>query len=290
MFTGSIVAIITPMHADGEIDYAALEALVEWHIKSGTHGIVPVGTTGESATVSVAEHTKVIRTVVAVANRRIAIIAGTGANSTTEAIELTRAAKEAGADGCLLVTPYYNRPPQEGLFRHYMAVADAVDIPQVLYNVPARTACDLLPATIARLAPHHNIVGIKEASGHVARVRQIHDLCGRDFVVLSGEDSKNLELMREGALGSISVTANVAPAMMSECCTAMLEGDQARAAAIDARLQPLHAMLFVEPSPMPVKWALHHLGRIGPGIRLPLVPFSEARRPALASLLAEVLA
>ena len=290
MFTGSIVAIITPMHADGEIDYKALEALVEWHIKSGTHGIVPVGTTGESATVSVAEHTKVIRTVVAVANRRVAIVAGTGANSTTEAIELTRAAKDAGADGCLLVTPYYNRPPQEGLFRHYMAVADAVDIPQVLYNVPARTACDLLPATIARLAPHRNIVGIKEASGDVARVRQIHELCGRDFVVLSGEDSKNLELMREGALGSISVTANVAPALMSEFCTAMLEGDQARAAAIDARLQPLHAMLFVEPSPMPVKWALNHLGRIGPGIRLPLVPFSEARRPAMAKLLSEVLA
>ncbi len=290
MFTGSIVAIITPMHADGEIDYASLEALVEWHIKSGTHGIVPVGTTGESATVSVAEHTKVISTVVAVANRRVAIIAGTGANSTTEAIELTRAAKQAGADGCLLVTPYYNRPPQEGLFRHYMAVADAVDIPQVLYNVPARTACDLLPETIARLAPHRNIVGIKEASGQVARVRQIHDLCGRDFVVLSGEDSKNLELMREGALGSISVTANVAPALMSEFCTAMLEGDQARAAAIDARLQPLHAMLFVEPSPMPVKWALNHLGRIGPGIRLPLVPFSEARRPAMAKLLAELLA
>ena len=290
MFTGSIVAIITPMHADGEIDYKALEALVEWHIKCGTHGIVPVGTTGESATVSVAEHTKVIRTVVAVANRRVAIVAGTGANSTTEAIELTRAAKDAGADGCLLVTPYYNRPPQEGLFRHYMAVADAVDIPQVLYNVPARTACDLLPATIARLAPHRNIVGIKEASGDVARVRQIHELCGRDFVVLSGEDSKNLELMREGALGSISVTANVAPALMSEFCTAMLEGDQARAAAIDARLQPLHAMLFVEPSPMPVKWALNHLGRIGSGIRLPLVPFSEARRPAMAKLLTEVLA
>jgi 4-hydroxy-tetrahydrodipicolinate synthase len=289
MFTGSIVAIVTPMLADGAVDYPTLEALLEWHIASGTHGIVPAGTTGESATLNVEEHLQVIRTAVAIVNRRVPVIAGTGANSTTEAIELTAAAKAAGADGCLLVTPYYNKPPQEGLYRHYMAIADAVDIPQVLYNVPGRTACDLLPETIGRLAPHRNIVGIKEATGIVERVRQIHAAAGRDFVVLSGEDSRNVALMREGALGCISVTANVAPAQMSECCTAMLEGDTNRADAIDATLQPLHAMLFVEPNPMPVKWALEHMGRIGPGIRLPLVPFSEARRPAMAALLAEVL-
>ena len=285
---GSIVAIVTPMQANGDVDYGALDALVDWHLASGTHGIVPVGTTGESATLTVPEHLVVIQRVVQRVNQRVPVIAGTGANATAEAIALTRAARDAGVDACLLVTPYYNRPPQEGLFRHYAAVAEAVDIPQILYNVPSRTACDLKPETIARLAPLPNIVGIKEASGDVARVARIRELCGAQFVVLCGEDALNLEFMKSGARGAISVTANVVPAQMARFCSAMLAGRFAEAAAIDARLQPLHAMLFVETNPIPVKYALQHLGRIGSGIRLPLVPLAAERRPALAALLDSV--
>lgn len=283
-FMGSIVAIVTPMQANGDVDFGRLDALVDWHIESGTHGIVAVGTTGESSTLQVAEHMEVIRRVVRRVNGRAHVIAGTGANATAEAIELTRGAADLGVDACLLVTPYYNKPPQEGLFQHYSAVAAAVNIPQILYNVPGRTACDLQPETIARLAPLPNIVGVKEATGEVSRVTRIRELCGDDFVILSGEDAKNFELMQAGAVGAISVTANVLPREMAQFCTAMLAGRVAEAGEIDARMQPLHAMLFIETSPIPVKYALEHLGRIGPGIRLPLVPMSAANRPALAAL------
>ena len=289
--SGSIVALVTPMQANGDVDFGALDALVDWHIASGTHGIVPVGTTGESATLTVPEHNLVIERVVKRVNHRVPVIAGTGANATAEAIELTRAAKGAGADACLLVTPYYNKPPQEGLFRHYAAIAEAVDIPQILYNVPGRTACDMQPETMARLvrvAQLSNIVGVKEASGDVSRATKIRELCGADFVVLCGEDALNLKLMQVGARGTISVTANVVPAQMARFCAAMLDGRVDEAAAIDARLQPLHAMLFIETSPIPVKYALQHLGRISSGIRLPLVPLSTERQAALAALVDSV--
>ena len=285
---GSIVAIVTPMQADGAIDYGALDALVDWHLASGTHGLVPVGTTGESATLTVPEHLLVIQRVVKRVNHRVPVIAGTGANATAEAIALTRAARDAGVEACLVVTPYYNKPPQEGLYRHYAALAEAVDVPLILYNVPGRTACDLKPETIARLAPLPNIVGVKEASGDVTRVATIHELCGKDFVVLCGEDAQNRQSMAAGAAGVISVTANVVPAQMARFCAAMLAGRDAEAAAIDARLQPLHAMLFVETSPIPVKYALEHLQRIGPGIRLPLVPLAAQLRPALVALVDRV--
>lgn len=288
MYSGSIVAIVTPMANDGSVDFGALDALIDWHIASGTHGVVPVGTTGESATLDVGEHLQVIERVVKRVAGRIPVIAGTGANSTREAIELTHAAKGAGADACLLVTPYYNKPPQEGLYQHYKAVAEAVAIPQILYNVPGRTACDLLPATIARLAPIPNIIGIKEASNDVSRVSQIRAGCGEDFVILSGEDAKTLDMMKLGAVGTISVTANVVPALMSQFCAAALKQDYRAAEALDARLQPLHAMLFVETSPIPTKWALLDMGKIGAGIRLPLVGFSSPRQSAMHELLVQV--
>jgi 4-hydroxy-tetrahydrodipicolinate synthase len=281
MLAGSIVALVTPMHRSGDVDWAALDRLIDWHLESGTHGIVPVGTTGESPTLNVDEHIKVVeRTVVRVA-KQIPVIAGTGANSTSEAIELTRAAARVGADACLLVTPYYNKPTQEGLYQHYKTIAAAVDIPQVLYNVPGRTACDLKPETVGRLASIDNIVGIKEACGDVNRTAQILACCPAGFFVLSGEDAQTLDMMRLGAVGTISVTANVLPREMAQFVSAFLEGDQARASEIDAKLQPIHQILFVETSPQPVKWALHLMDRIDTGIRLPLLPMSQANRPEL---------
>jgi 4-hydroxy-tetrahydrodipicolinate synthase len=274
MLQGSMVAIATPMAAGVNpttaIDWTAYARLVEFHIENGTDAIVAVGTTGESATLNDEEHCEAIRRVVGWVQGRIPVIAGTGANSTTEAIHLTRSAKEAGADACLLVTPYYNKPTQDGLFLHHKAVAEAVDIPQILYNVPGRTACDMLPATIGRLAQVPNIIGVKEATGELARVAEIRRLTRPDFLLLSGDDATAMEFMLLGGQGVISVTANVAPRLMHELCAATIAGDRAKAQAIDTQLAGLHRDLFVEANPIPTKWALHRLGLIEAGIRLPL--------------------
>ncbi|WP_029918673.1 4-hydroxy-tetrahydrodipicolinate synthase [Nevskia soli] len=276
MIRGSIVAIVTPMAEDGSVDFPALERLVEWHIAEGTDGIVAVGTTGESATLDVEEHIAVIRCVVEVARQRVPVIAGTGANSTAEAIELTGEGKNAGADACLLVTPYYNKPPQEGLYRHYKAIAEAVDVPIILYNVPGRTGCDLLPATVKRLAPIDNIIGLKEAKGELGRVKELLELKLADFTLLSGDDATACESILMGFQGDISVTANVAPRLMHQMCAAALAGDRVAAEAADTRLRLLHKNLFVEPNPIPAKWALQAMNRIGAGIRLPLVPLDPS--------------
>jgi 4-hydroxy-tetrahydrodipicolinate synthase len=281
MLAGSIVALVTPMHRSGDVDWAALDRLVDWHLESGTHGIVSMGTTGESPTLHVDEHIKVIERTIARVAKQIPVIAGTGANSTTEAVELTRRAAKAGADACLLVTPYYNKPTQEGLYQHYKTIAAAVDIAQLLYNVPGRTACDLKSDTVGRLAKIDNIIGIKEACGDPTRVTEIVERCGPGFVILSGEDAQTLEMMKLGAVGTISVTANVCPREMAQFVSAYLEGDAPRAAALDARLQPIHQILFVETSPQPAKWALHLMGKIDTGIRLPLLPMSEQHRGEL---------
>jgi 4-hydroxy-tetrahydrodipicolinate synthase len=274
--TGSIVALITPMRADGAVDHEALAKAVDRVIEAGSAAIVSVGTTGESATLDVDEHTDVIRRTIDVAAGRVPIIAGTGANSTAEAIHLTEAAKAAGADAALLVTPYYNKPPQEGLYRHFKAVAEAVDIPQILYNVPGRTAVDMLPATVERLAEVPGIVGIKEAKGDLDRVRELVALGLPDFALYSGDDATARDSILLGFDGDISVTANVAPEGMARMCAAALAGDAETAAAIDADLAALHRSLFVEPNPIPVKWALAELGLIDDGIRLPLVPLDPA--------------
>jgi 4-hydroxy-tetrahydrodipicolinate synthase len=281
MFRGSMVAMVTPMKADGSVDQAALRRLVEFHIEQGTDAIVAVGTTGESATLDEAEHCDVITQVVEYAAGRIPIIAGTGANSTSEAVSLTRCAKEAGAAACLLVTPYYNKPTQEGLYLHHKAVAEAVDIPQILYNVPGRTACDMLPETVGLLCGIDNIIGIKEATGDLGRLQRIRELCGKDFAVYSGDDATGCELMLQGGDGVISVTSNVAPALMHEMCEAALAGNRELAAALDARLAGLHKALFVESNPIPVKWAVAEMGLAPTGIRLPLTWLSESARPAV---------
>jgi 4-hydroxy-tetrahydrodipicolinate synthase len=287
MITGSIVALVTPMRADGAVDHEALAKAVDRVIEAGSAAIVSVGTTGESATLDVDEHTDVIRRTIDVAAGRVPIIAGTGANSTAEAIHLTAAAKAAGADAALLVTPYYNKPPQEGLYRHFKAVAEAVDIPQILYNVPGRTAVDMLPGTVERLADVPNIVGIKEAKGDLDRVRELVALGLPDFNLYSGDDATARASILLGFHGDISVTANVAPEGMARMCAAALAGDAETAAAIDADLAGLHRALFVEPNPIPVKWALRELGLIDEGIRLPLVPldpaFHDEVRAALAA-------
>lgn len=275
MFQGSIVALVTPMHADGSLDVDNLRRLVEFHIEQGTDAIVAMGTTGESATLNEKEHCQVIRYVVDMVAGRIPVIAGTGANSTTEAIDLTRCAAEAGADACLLVTPYYNKPTQEGLVLHYKAIAAAVDIPQILYNVPGRTACNMLPETVAKLKDVNNIVGVKDATGDMQVGQQLIDLTDDNFAVYSGDDATSCELILMGAKGSISVTANVAPKKLHQMCEKALAGDAAGARAIDASLQALHRDLFVQSSPIPVKWAVHKLGLIEKGIRLPLTWLSQ---------------
>ena len=279
MFKGSIVALATPMKSgnrpDTPVDWAALERLVEFHIANGSDGIVAVGTTGESATLPEDEHCRVIRRVVEIADRRVPVIGGTGGNATTEAERLTQGAKLAGVDACLLVTPYYNKPTQEGLFRHFSYIAGAVAIPQILYNVPGRTACDMLPDTVARLARVPNIVGVKEATGDVGRVAKLRELCGREFLLVSGDDATAREFIRAGGDGVISVTANVAPRAMHEMCRHALGGDGAGAAEIDHMLTGLHRALFLESNPIPTKWALHRMGLIEDGIRLPLTWFSE---------------
>jgi 4-hydroxy-tetrahydrodipicolinate synthase len=275
MFSGSIVAIVTPMHADGAVDFAALERLVEFHIDNRTDGIVAVGTTGESATLSVDEHIEVVKRIVATARKRVPVIAGTGANSTTEAIELTTLAKQAGADACLLVTPYYNKPTQEGLYLHHKLIAETVAIPQILYNVPGRTACDMKPETVARLAGISNIVGLKEATGSLDRNRELIGLVGNKIALLSGDDDIAVDSTLAGFKGVISVTANVAPRKMHDAIAAARAGKTAEAQSIDATLKPLHRTLFLEANPIPAKWALARMGFISDGIRLPLTPFSK---------------
>ncbi len=281
MFQGSIVALVTPMHEGGDLDRESLRRLVEFHIEQKTDAIVAVGTTGESATLNHDEHCEVIELIVQQAAGRIPVIGGTGSNSTAEAIEYTRCAQQAKADACLLVTPYYNKPTQEGLYRHYRAIAEAVPIPQLLYNVPGRTACDLLPATVKRLAEIENIVGIKEAVGDVTRMQELVKLANDNFAIYSGDDATAMELILMGGKGNISVTANVAPKAMHEMCMLALKGDRSGAEAITQRLMGLHKNLFVESNPIPVKWAVHQLGLIPAGIRLPLLPLSTSCHSAV---------
>ena len=283
---GSIVAIVTPMFEDGSVDWKGLEKLVEWHIAQGTNSIVAVGTTGEASTLSMAEHTQVIKEIIRVANKRIPVIAGTGANSTREAIELTKEAKELGADAALLVTPYYNKPTQEGLYQHYKAIAEAVDLPQILYNVPGRTGVDMLNETIIRLADIPQIVGIKDATGDVPRGKELIDgLQGKNMTVYSGDDATAYQLICLGAHGNISVTANIIPQQMSQICAAALAGHAEQAEALNNQVANLHNILFCESNPIPVKWALHEMGLIGTGIRLPLTPLAEQYRTPLREAL-----
>jgi len=281
MLKGSLVAIATPMHDDGGLDIDALRSLIDFHINEGTDGIVVVGTTGESPTVDVDEHCLLIKTTVEHVAGRIPVIAGTGANATREAIELTRHAKALGADACLLVAPYYNKPTQEGLYQHYRAVAAAVDIPQILYNVPGRTACDIHNDTTLRLAQIPNIVGIKDATGSIERGTDLILRAPESFAIYSGDDATGMALMLLGAQGVISVTANVAPKLMHEMCVAAMAGDRKEACAINAKLFPLHQKLFVEANPIPVKWVLQQMGLVGPGMRLPLVALSQQHHEAL---------
>ena len=285
MLKGSFVAIVTPMHDDGRVDHARFKSLIDFHVTEGTDGIVVVGTTGESPTVNFDEHKDLLRKAVEYAAGRVPIVAGTGANSTAEAIELTQSAKTAGATACLSVVPYYNKPSQEGLYRHFRAIAEAVDIPTILYNVPGRTVADLANETTLRLAQVPNIVGIKDATGNIERGTDLITRAPANFGIYSGDDASGLALMLLGGHGVISVTANVAPRLMHEMCVAALAGDAIRARAINARLLGLHQKLFVEANPIPVKWAAAQMGLIGAGIRLPLTPlaaqFHDTVREAL---------
>jgi 4-hydroxy-tetrahydrodipicolinate synthase len=274
MLQGSMVAIVTPMFEDGSIDLDALRKLIDFHIEAGTDGIVIVGTTGESPTVDVEEHCLLIKTTVEYVDSRIAVIAGTGANSTKEAIELTQAAKNLGVDACLLVAPYYNKPSQEGLYQHFAAIAAAVDIPQILYNVPGRTSCDMSNDTVLRLAKIKNIVGIKDATGGIERGTDLILRAPNDFAIYSGDDATGMALMLLGGHGVISVTANVAPKLMHEMCLAAMSGNVAEACATNAKLFGLHQKLFIEANPIPVKWVLQEMGLIKSGIRLPMVNLS----------------
>lgn len=287
MLQGSLVAIVTPMFDDGSLDLDALRALIDFHINAGTDGIVIVGTTGESPTVDFDEHCLLIKTTVKHVNGRIAVVAGTGANSTKEAIELTQQAKDLGVDACLLVTPYYNKPSQEGLYQHFAAVAAAVDIPQILYNVPGRTSCDMSNDTVLRLANIKNIVGIKDATGGIERGTDLLLRAPKDFAIYSGDDATGMALMLLGAHGVISVTANVAPKLMHEMCEAAMSGNVAQACATNAKLFGLHQKLFVEANPIPVKWVLQQMGLIKTGIRLPMVnlstQFHDVLRAAMKS-------
>ncbi|UZE97611.1 4-hydroxy-tetrahydrodipicolinate synthase [Alkalimarinus alittae] len=285
MISGSLVALATPMTPDGALDWERLDGLVDFHVENGTDAIVAVGTTGESATLNPDEHCAVIRRVVDRVAGRISVIAGTGANSTTEAIHLTREAKKIGVDACLLVTPYYNKPTQEGLYLHYKAVAEAVDVDQILYNVPGRTAVDMLNETVVRLADIPNITGVKDATGNLARGKELIELVGDRMAVYSGDDATAVELILLGAKGNISVTANVLPKDMADMCRLALEGKADEARAINQRLEALNNKLFVEANPIPVKWALQQLGLIQDGIRLPLTPLSPAyHQDVLAAL------
>jgi len=287
MIKGSIVAIVTPMQPDGSLDYAGLNQLIDWHIAEGTDGIVIVGTTGESATVSVEEHCALIKATVDRVAGRIPVIAGSGGNSTAEAIVLTRFAKEAGADATLQVVPYYNRPTQEGMYQHFKAIAEAVDLPVILYNVPGRTVADMSNETILRLAAIKNIVGVKDATGNIGRGIDLLRLVPADFAVYSGDDPTAMALMLAGGKGNISVTANVAPRAMAELCKASMAGDIKTAIAINNKVFPLHQKLFVEPNPVPVKWALAEMGKMPAGIRLPLVPLAAEYQETVRAALRE---
>lgn len=284
MFKGSFPALITPFR-NGEIDYTAFERFIEWQISQGTHGLVPVGTTGESPTVSMEEHKRLIEVCVDVANKRVPVIAGAGSNSTAEAIELSEHSKQAGADAVLIVMPYYNKPTQEGMYLHIKAINDAVDIPILLYNVPARTVADMLPATMARCAKLKNVVGVKDATANMARASQQRLACGSDFAMLSGEDATALGFNAHGGQGCISVTANVAPALCAQFQEACLKGDYKTAIAIQDRLMPLHDALFAETSPGPVKYAASRLGFCTPEVRLPLAPIGEATKKTVDAAL-----
>jgi len=287
MLSGSLVAIVTPMLADGALDLPRLKSLIDWHVAEGTDGIVIVGTTGESPTVDVEEHCKLIEAAVQYAAKRVPVIAGTGGNSTREAIALTQFAKKAGADYALSVVPYYNKPTQEGLYRHFRAIAESTDLPTILYNVPSRTVADLANDTVVRLSQVRNIVGIKEATGSVDRVQELMKRVRKDFLVFSGDDVTCLSYMLLGGHGVISVTANVAPRLMHEMCVAARAGKAAEAITINNRLLSLHKNLFLESNPIPVKWALGRMGRIAEGIRLPLTPFTAPYHETLAASLRE---
>lgn len=287
MIKGSIVAIVTPMNADGSLDFEGLNQLIDWHIAEGTDSIVIAGTTGESATVSVEEHCALIKATVAHAKGRIPIIAGAGANSTAEAIKLTRFAKEAGADATLQVVPYYNRPTQEGMYQHFKAIAEAVDLPVILYNVPGRTVADISNETILRLAQIPNIVGVKDATGNIGRGYDLLRLAPKSFAVYSGDDPTAMALMLAGGAGNISVTANVAPRDMADMCEAAIAGNIAKAVELNNKMFPLHQKLFIEPNPVPVKWALAEMGKMPAGIRLPLVPLAAECHEAVRAALRE---
>jgi len=290
MIKGSIVAIVTPMFEDGSLDKDSLRKLIDWHVAEGTDAIVIVGTTGESATVSPEEHCELIRLAVEHVAGRVPVIAGSGGNSTMEAISLTRHAKAVGADATLQVVPYYNRPTQEGMYRHFKAIAEAVDLPVILYNVPGRTVADMANETVLRLSAVDNIVGIKDATGNVGRGVELLRMlkgAGKPFGVYSGDDPSAMALMFCGAVGNISVTANVAPRAMHELCEAAMNGDTARAIAINDRILALHAKLFVEPNPVPVKWALAEMGRMPAGLRLPLAPLSSQYHDTVRAALRE---
>jgi 4-hydroxy-tetrahydrodipicolinate synthase len=287
MIKGSLVAVVTPMHEDGTLDLDAYRRLIDWHIAEGTNAIVSVGTTGESPTVTPEEHGELIRVAVETAKGRVPVIAGTGGNSTSEAIELTEHARKVGADATLQVVPYYNKPTQEGLYRHFRTIAERVDLPMILYNVPGRTVADLGTETTLRLAQVPGIVGLKDATSDMGRAAEVLKKAPPTFALYSGNDDTALALMLLGGHGVISVTANIAPRLMSDMCRAALSGDFAAARAINDRLLPVHFKLFVEPNPIPVKWALAKMGHIENGIRLPLVPLSIANEPVVLGAMKE---
>ena len=269
------------MSQDGQVDLRAMQGLIDWHIDEGTNAIVVAGTTGESATLNTEEHLALVDATIKFVRQRVPVIAGTGSNSTAQTLALSLAVDELGIDGYLVVTPYYNKPPQEGLYQHFVAIADAVNHPVMLYNVPARTGVDLLPETVARLAAHQNIFAIKEATGDLERARQIRQLTDSDFRLYSGDDPTSRDFMLQGGHGVVSVTANVAPKLMAAMCREALAGNQAESSGLDEQLAALHKDLFVESNPIPVKWALHKMGKVGPGIRLPLVSMSGINEPAV---------
>ena len=286
LLQGSIVALVTPMNNHGEVDFENLKQLVEYHVQAGTDAIVSVGTTGESATLSIEENVKVILKTVEFAAGRIPVIAGTGANATSEAVTMTKLLNNSGIVGCLSVVPYYNKPTQEGMYQHFKAIAECTDIPQILYNVPGRTGSDLLPETVGRLSAIPNIIGIQEATGDISRVQKIKQLAGKDFFVFSGDDASCLEAMKLGAEGVISVTSNVAPKAMAEMCRLARQGQFSEAETINQRLMPLHKNLFIESNPIPVKWACYKLGLIAdPTLRLPLTLLSESAQPVVLDAL-----
>ncbi|UPR35034.1 4-hydroxy-tetrahydrodipicolinate synthase [Vibrio cyclitrophicus] len=288
MFSGSIVALVTPFNADGEVDFDSLKKLVDHHVAAGSDGLVAVGTTGESSTLTIEEHVKVVNKIVEFADGRIPVIAGTGANATHESVLFSRLLNGSGIAGCLSVTPYYNKPTQEGLYQHYKAIAEVSDVPQILYNVPGRTAVDLLPETVARLAEIENIVALKDATGDLDRIAIHRELCGEDFILLSGDDLTGLEFVKRGGDGVISVTNNVAAADMATMFKLAKEGKFEEAEAINERLMPLHKNLFVESNPIPVKWAVHKMGLIAEGgLRLPLTELSEPAQSVVAQAMTE---